>query len=55
MKDILLASGFVTPVICLALAGILAWKDKNGWGWFLFVAVVIAGGMSANIKAAGFW
>ncbi|EMV0393031.1 hypothetical protein AABH71_005122 [Salmonella enterica] len=44
MNGILLA----TPVICAVLAGVLAWKEKQGWGWFLFAAIVISCGMSAN-------
>lgn len=42
MKTIvMLALGFSTPIICAIFAGILAMEGKSGWGWFLFVAVLI--------------
>jgi hypothetical protein len=27
-------------VICTVVAAILAFHQKDGWGWFLFIAVV---------------
>ncbi|WP_158674504.1 hypothetical protein [Trabulsiella odontotermitis] len=47
MKDIaILALVVLVPVTCVIMAGILAWQDKEGWGWFLFVAVLLAGSIS---------
>lgn len=42
MKDIvLLAAAFMTPVLCVIFAWMLAMEGKSGWGWFLFVAALI--------------
>ena len=32
-------------LICLSVAGLCAWKDKDPhvWGWFLFVGFILAG------------
>jgi hypothetical protein len=27
---------------CVIIAGYMAFHDKNGWGWFLFLAVLLA-------------
>jgi hypothetical protein len=37
-------------VAVAAFAGFLAYNDKDGWGWFLFVAVLMAGGVSYSEK-----
>lgn len=31
------------PLISVAIAGILAFRDVDGWGWFLLAAVLCAG------------
>lgn len=42
MKDILgVAIAFVPAVTCAAIAGYLAINRMDGWGWFLFVAVIL--------------
>ncbi|EEE1025366.1 hypothetical protein B6171_004856 [Salmonella enterica subsp. enterica serovar Miami] len=42
MKDIFLtAMAFMTPLLCVIFAGLLAMEAKSGWGWFLFVAALI--------------
>lgn len=28
------------PILCVAIAGVLAWYDTPNWGWFLFIAFV---------------
>jgi len=28
-------------IVAIAIAGILVYKDIEGWGWFLFVAVLL--------------
>lgn len=33
----------VVSGICVVAAVVLAINDKDGWGWFLFVAVLCAG------------
>lgn len=44
MKDIVLIACMSAPSIILAVfSGIMAYHDKGGWGWFLFVAMVCAG------------
>jgi hypothetical protein len=33
----------LTPILgCIVAAGMLAVKGLDGWGWFLFVAVLLA-------------
>jgi hypothetical protein len=32
---------FVPLVICLSLAGAIAYKGIDGWGWFLFVSLFL--------------
>ena len=34
---------FLPSIICAVIAGILALKGADGWGWFLLAAVVVAG------------
>ena len=29
-------------VTCFVVASILAYKDKDGWGWFLFVGLLVS-------------
>jgi hypothetical protein len=30
------------PIICIFLAAALMWNGKEGWGWFIFIAIVTA-------------
>lgn len=32
----------LVALACLIIAGILAFKGRDGWGWFLFVGLVCA-------------
>lgn len=51
MKDIAFtALAFATPVICAIFAGMLAWQGKPGWGWFLFVAVLIMCSIKIHVE-----
>ena len=34
----------ITPTICVILAGVLAFRRTEGWGWFLFVAFILGVG-----------
>jgi hypothetical protein len=36
----------LAPTSCAVAASILAYQGKDGWGWFLFVAVLTAGAAS---------
>lgn len=37
-------------VIVIGFAGFMAYNNKEGWGWFLFVGVLMAGGCSYKEK-----
>ena len=51
MENITIAAfALIAPVLCSAAAGILAYQGKDGWGWFLFAAIVLVGGVSIKIK-----
>ena len=39
---LLVLFGNITSLSCVCAACYLAMKDKPGWGWFLFVAMVCA-------------
>lgn len=32
---------YVLPAICFIISGILAFRSKEGWGWFLVVGVFL--------------
>ena len=32
----------ITPIICVLAAAVLAHKKTEGWGWFLFIALMVA-------------
>lgn len=36
-------------VLSIAIAGVLAYNDMQGWGWFLFIAFMLA----SSIKVSG--
>lgn len=36
----------LAPTVCAAGAALLAYEGKDGWGWFLFAAVLTAGAAS---------
>lgn len=48
MTIILLA--LLPMVACLITSGILCYKDKDGWGWFLFVGFLLATVFETVIK-----
>lgn len=39
------------PILLFIIAGILAFNNKNGWGWFLFVGLLILGFTDFSIHA----
>lgn len=39
---------YLPAVICVIAAAGLAFKDQGGWGWFLLVALLIAGAAGAK-------
>jgi hypothetical protein len=32
----------IPSIVCIGFAGYLCHKDKDGWGWFLFVALMLS-------------
>lgn len=32
----------ICSFVCAIIAGILAFYGKDGWGWFIFLAIVIS-------------
>lgn len=40
----------IPGTVCAGAAGWLCYKDRDGWGWFLFVAFLL---FSAGISAMG--
>ncbi|EJP3659496.1 hypothetical protein NUR12_001077 [Salmonella enterica] len=51
MKDIfLMAMVFMTPLLCVIFAGLLAMEGKPGWGWFLFVAALITCSLKISVR-----
>ncbi|EFO7518597.1 hypothetical protein RLV03_000385 [Salmonella enterica subsp. enterica serovar Benin] len=49
MKTMVMLLVFSTPIICAIFAGILAFNGKDGWGWFLFVAALIACSIKVSV------
>lgn len=50
MKDIfLIAMAFMTPLLCVIIAGLLAMEAKPGWSWFLFVAALITCSLKISV------
>lgn len=42
MKDILIILATnISAMLATAFAGLLAYEGKDGWGWFLFVAILL--------------
>jgi len=35
--------GAVALIVVVSIAGFLVATEKSGWGWFLFVALLLAG------------
>lgn len=36
------------PITSIIVAGILAYKKIEGWGWFLLIALVLASGLKIH-------
>lgn len=32
---------YLAKAAAVVIAGLLCWRGKDGWGWFLFVAVIV--------------
>ncbi len=43
IKALLVIMSFLPATLCIAAAFYLAANGKDGWGWFLFAAVFVAG------------
>jgi hypothetical protein len=54
MKTALEALMFVVAVMApVAIMGFAAWliyEQRNGWGWYLFVAFLLVGSMKMNFQ-----
>jgi hypothetical protein len=35
-------------ILCFIIASIMAVKDVNGWGWFLFVSLLLSDSSCSN-------
>ena len=42
MNSLLMFFSSIPMLLCIGAASYLAYMDKEGWGWFLFIAVLIA-------------
>lgn len=49
MTDVAMISAVISAMIfSIAIAGILAYNKIQGWGWFLFIAFIIATGIKVH-------
>lgn len=42
---------YLFPTVCAVIAGLLAWKGREGWGWFLLVAALTIPAVTKFIAA----
>lgn len=49
---LLLMTSYIPAIGCIVLAGLLVTRGLDGWGWFLFVAVLVIPGRIRTGKAA---
>lgn len=40
---------YSVPVSIMGMAAFLIYKQSTGWGWFLFVALLIVGNMEIRV------
>jgi hypothetical protein len=45
LESILFAIAALSPVAIMGFAALLIYEQKDGWGWYLLAAVLIAGSM----------
>lgn len=43
---LLIVTTGITSLACVLCAAFLLWHNRKGWGWFLFVAFLIAGSVA---------
>jgi hypothetical protein len=48
MKTVILGLG---SLMCFAAGGAFCWYSRPGWGWFLFVGFLLAGGVADLIES----
>lgn len=48
---LLLMTSYIPAVLCIVLAGLLVMRGIGGWGWFLFVAILVVPGRIRTGKA----
>jgi hypothetical protein len=47
---LLILTAGITSLACVLCAAFLLWHKREGWGWFLFVAFLIAGSAAPAFK-----
>jgi len=47
--SLIVATG-ISTLACVLCAAFLLWHNRKGWGWFLFVAFLIAGSATPAFK-----
>jgi len=40
----------LVPISVMGMAAFLIYQQASGWGWFLFVAVLIVGSMKISVS-----
>jgi len=50
MKYLIVIIFTLIILACIGIAGYLVVQGKEGWGWFLFIAVIFGSGMSYSEK-----
>jgi hypothetical protein len=45
-------SSAVVSLACVGTAAYMAWHERKGWGWFLFVGFLVAGACLSDVSTA---
>lgn len=43
--------GYGLSAICFVISGLLAWRGKEGWGWFLAVGFLLVPAAAVRLPA----
>ncbi len=43
----------IPSILCIITSAILCMKERDGWGWFLFVGLLLAGGAMSGSDIIG--
>lgn len=49
MEYIMLVLVAFSIILSIVVAGHLCYNNKSGWGWFLFIAFILASGLKIHI------